>query len=90
VSHEQRLEMYSDFVLSDEELKQLIAEAGEGNAFARSMLDLLAAVRLSNSSAPLDKWIWSAGATKAQEAKSATEEFAMAGFINFICGLAGS
>jgi hypothetical protein len=24
--------MYSDFVLSDEELKQLIAEAGEGNA----------------------------------------------------------
>jgi hypothetical protein len=59
VSHEQRLEMYSDFILSDEELQQLIAEAGEGNAFARSMLDLLAAVRLSNSSAPLDKWIWS-------------------------------
>ena len=28
VSHEQRLEMYSNFVFSDEELKQLIAEAG--------------------------------------------------------------
>jgi hypothetical protein len=34
--------------------------------------------------------VYRAGATKAQEAKSATEEFAMAGFIHFICGLAGS
>ena len=57
VSYEQRLEMYRDAV-SEEEIKQLIEDEGKGNAFAGSMLRILAGVRLSTSSSPLDKWIW--------------------------------
>jgi hypothetical protein len=49
--------MYRDPV-SEDEIEQLIEDEGKGYAFAGSMLRILAGVRLSTSSSPLDKWIW--------------------------------
>jgi len=55
--------------LPDADVEQFIVDANNGNAFAKSFLYLLACARLSDATAPLDRWILSVLRDKATTRK---------------------
>ena len=53
---ETRIQLYKDIDVTDADVEQLILDASNGNAFAKSLLSFLALARLSKSDKPLDRW----------------------------------
>jgi hypothetical protein len=56
---ETRIQLYKDIDTTDDDVEQLMVEASNGNAFAKSLLCFLALARLSKADKPLDRWIFS-------------------------------
>jgi hypothetical protein len=63
------IQLYKDVNVTDADVEQFIVDANNGNAFAKSFLYLLACARLSDATAPLDRWILSVLRDKATTRK---------------------